>query len=155
MPESRSSPLPPKPTLRRFLTRSEAAILLGMVAVISSLFLTWRVQKPEMLSAGFPLALHIENLSVQHNGFGANCAAPLTLCAALCACTLMWDITPKNRLALSAVGGSGAFTCVIIALTRFALLPGVVLGLIGAGLLLFGVVDRYQRAEADGAVKDP
>ena len=148
MPESRSSPLPPKPTLRRFLTRAEAAILMGMVAVISSLFLTWRVQKPELLSTAFPLgAVHIENLSVQHNGFGANCAAPLTLCAALCACTLMWDITPKNRLALSAAGGAGAFACVIIALTRFALLPGVILGLVGGGLLLFGVVDRYQRAE--------
>lgn len=148
MPELRPSPSPEPLPLRRFLTRSEAAILMGMVAVISSLFLTWRVQKPELSSAAFPLgAVHIENLSVQHNGFGANCAGPLTICAALCACTLLWEISPKNRLALSAVGGAGAFACVIIALTRFALLPGVCLGLIGGGLLLFGVLDRYLRAE--------
>ena len=146
MPASRSSPTFQTKPMRRFLTRSEAAVLIGMVAVISSLFLTWRVQKPEQLPT-FPVgAVHMERLSVQHNGFGANCAGPLTICAALCACTLLWDLTPSNRLALSIVGGAGAFACVIIALTHFALLPGVGIGLIGGGLLLFGVVDRYLRA---------
>ena len=147
MPGSRSSSAPVAPPMRRFLTRAEAAILIGMVAVISSLFLTWRIQKPEALPT-LPIgSVHIENLSVQHNGFDPALCGPLTICAALCACTLLWDITPKNRLALSSVGGAGAFACVIIALTRFALLPGVCMGLIGGGLLLFGIVDRYLRAE--------
>ena len=145
MPGPRSSPLTPQTPMRRLFTRSEAAILVGMVAIVFSLFLTWRIQKPEQLSS-FPIgAVHIENISVQHSGFEAG--GPLTICAALCACTLLWDITPQNRLPLSIVGGAGAFACVIIALTRFALLPGVGVGLLGGALLLFGVVDRYLRAE--------
>ncbi len=139
------------PAMRRFLTRAEAAILLGMVTVISSLFLTWKVQRPEQFPT-FPVgAVHVESLTVQHNGFGAGCALPLTICAALCACTLLWDATARNRIALAAVGGAGAFACVIIALTRFALLPGVVVGLIGGVLLCLGVADRCLRAEPSPA----
>jgi hypothetical protein len=140
MPSVPQTPFEHAP-MRRFLSRSEAAILIGMVMVVSSLFLEWRRQVPD-LGAFAATALHIEKLSVSHNGFGAGVATPLTVCAVLCALTLLWEVTEQNRIALGVAAGAGGLACVVVALTRFALLPGMLLGLTGGALLLFGAIDR-------------
>lgn len=127
--------------MRRFLSRAEAAILIGMVIVVSSLFLEWRRQVPD-LGAFAAAALHIEKRSVSHNGFDVGVYAPLTVCSALCALTLLWEVTEQNRIALGVAAGAGGMACVVVALTRFALLPGMLLGLAGGILLLYGAIER-------------
>ncbi len=127
---------------RRLLARAEAVTLGGMVLVVSSLFFLWEKRLsdvPPALQAG---ALRVESLTVPLDGFGARVAAPLTICAVLCASTLLWDATEKNRMALGAAGGAGGLACVVIALTRFAPLPGILLALAGGALLLWGAIER-------------
>lgn len=127
---------------RRLLARAEAVTLGGMILVVASLFFLWEKRLsdvPPALQAG---ALRIESLTVPLDGFGARVAAPLTICAVLCAATLLWDATEKNRMALGAAGGAGGLACVVIALTRFAPLPGVLLTLAGGALLLWGAIER-------------
>ena len=126
----------------RGLPRAEALTLSGMGLVVGSLFLLWEQRLgavPPLLQAG---ALRVESLTVPLNGFGAHVAAPLTICAVLCAATLLWEANDKNRLALGAVGMAGGLACVVIALTRFALLPGVLIALAGGALLLWGAIQR-------------
>ena len=133
-----------KKTLRRhFPLRGEIAILAGMVLVVVSLFLAWTQEKPDI--GGYQaFALHVEGAMVPHSGFGTTLWVPLTVCAVLCASTLLWTVTPQNRLALSATAGAGGLACMVIALSHFALLPGLLLGLTGSVLLLFGALDRYN-----------
>lgn len=128
----------------RFPLRAEFAILIGMVLVVASLFMTWAQEKPD-LSGYQALAVHVEGAMVQQRGFGTPVWIPLTVCAIVCGSTLLWNITAQNRLALSAIAGAGGLACLVIALSRFALLPGLLLGLTGSAFLLFGAIDRYTR----------
>lgn len=130
-------------SLRYFPLRGEIAIVSGMVLVVVSLFLAWTQEKPDI--GGFQaFALHVEGAMVRHSGFGTTIWIPLTVCAVLCASTLLWNVTPQNRLALSAVAGASGMACMVIALSHFAMLPGLLLGLTGSALMLFGALDRYN-----------
>ncbi len=147
---SRATEAPVETPTRKLLTRSEASILGGMALAVISLFQTWREQVPEIPAALSASAMHLERFIVFHNGFGAGVAGPMTVCAVLCASTLFWEMTERNRMALTAVAGAGAFACVVIPLARFALLPGLLLGLTAGLLLMFGTLDRYKYQEKSG-----
>jgi hypothetical protein len=117
--------------------------LIGMVLVVFSLFFTWQ-HIPLDVSKLPPGAMLIEKGGVYRTGMSQPWLAyTLTLCAALC--SLSWLMTPtrQTRLPLNVLQVACGLACFMIALTRFALLPGVLLGLIGGALLTLGAVDRF------------
>jgi hypothetical protein len=137
----------PQPNQKRhFLTRAEMATLLGMLLVMSSLFFTWERQTFSPSQALPPNALFVSLTSLSRSGFGTSVRWPLTVCSILCALLLLWPPTPQNRLPMAVAQGACGIACLVIALSKLALLPGVLLGLIGGALLTFGAVDRFTYA---------
>jgi hypothetical protein len=135
---------PPADTaFRRFLTRAETAILIGMVLCVFSLFLPWEQYKMEPRSV--PALVTVLPV-ITRNGFATSTWLPITLCAAFSSLLLMWTPDEKTRLPLALAQGACGLTCVILTLTHAALLPGVLIGLIGGILLTFGAVDRFTHA---------
>jgi hypothetical protein len=145
LPDQNSSDQPAP--LRRFLTRAEAATLIGMVLIVFSLFLTWeRIPLP---SGGVPppgSALLVSG-GLTRTGFATSARIPLTVCAVVCSLLLLWTPTARTRLPLAVVQGACGIACLVMALTRLALLPGVLVGLVGGALLTFGAIDRYTAFE--------
>lgn len=129
---------------RRLLTRAEAAVLLGMLLVVGSLFLTW---ESHTLTVPLP-ALLAGKQEWRRNGFGTTAWQPLTLCSVLAATLLMWTVSPRNRLPVLLTQIACGLSCVVIALARFALLPGVLIGLTGGALLMAGALDRFLNTES-------
>ena len=143
--------LPPaeKSRARRIVPRAEALTLGGMILVVCSLFLLWEKHLADVPPIFQASALRVESLTVPYDGFKARVAVPLTVCAVLCAATLLWEVNENNRMALNAVGLAGGLACVVIALARFALLPGVLTALAGGALLLWGAIERGTPRKAE------
>lgn len=125
-----------------FLTRAEFATLLGMILVVFSLFLAW--ERPPLHAPLPQPSLYME--MKPRTGLGSPVMWPLLICAVLCGATLLWTPSEKTRLPISAVQGAGGLACLVIALTRLSLLPGLLVGLVGAALLVFGAIDRFSTA---------
>ena len=129
---------------RRLPTRSETATLLGMVLAIGSLFLVWeRVTPPKELAVLPPLYAN-----PVRTGFQTNAHWPLTVCACICGLMLLWTPGQKSRLPLLFMQSLCGLLCLMIPLNQFresgfAPLPGVIVGLFGGALLLFGAMDRF------------
>ena len=133
-------PPPAETAFRRFLTRAETAILIGMVLCVFSLFLPWEQYKLE--TPPVPAMVTISPV-ITHKGFAMAAWLPMTLCAAFSSFLLIWTPDEKTRLPIALAQGACGLTCVILALTHAALLPGVLIGLIGGILLTFGAIDRF------------
>ena len=144
-------PLPPAnrdSAFRRLLTRAEAETLLGMLLVVCSLFLAWGREDltPELKRLGLSGAVFAGGLNPTHGGFFyPSVCWPLLGGALLCGVALLWSPEEKTRLPISAVHGACALACLLIALVHFALLPGALLGILGAALLVLGAIDRTMR----------
>lgn len=124
--------------MRRFLNRAEAAILLGMILVVLSLFLAW---KREAVSV--PLPAVFAGTTVR-TGLGlATVFWPLLLCSSVSSALLLWPPDSRARSGFFMVQLVCGLTCMVVTLTHMALLPGVLVALVGSSLLLFGAVDRY------------
>jgi hypothetical protein len=80
---------------------------------------------------------------ITRKGFATAAWLPMTLCAAFSSLLLMWTPDEKTRLPIALAQGACGLTCVILALTHAAPLPGVLIGLIGGILLTYGAVDRF------------
>ncbi len=134
-------------SVKGLMTRAEAATLAGMLLVQCSLFLTWSRVTPRDQALLAAAALYRSpQMTLLHDGFQAQVWMPLTLCAALGCATLLWRVTPMTRLPLAAVQGACALACLVIALVRFAPLPGVLVALCGGALLTYGAIERYRVA---------
>jgi hypothetical protein len=134
---------------KAFMTRAEAVTLLGMLLVVASLFLTWAHVTPRDQALLTAASLYRSpQVVLERNGFHAELWQVLTLCAALSSATLLWTATPQRRLPLAAVQGAGALSCLVVALTHFALLPGALLALCGGALLTYGAIDRYSGVDS-------
>lgn len=72
---------------------------------------------------------------------------PIVICGVGCGILLLWTPNLKNRLTIGVGQGVMAATCLIVALARFSILPGLLMGLIGGALMTFGAVDRYTASE--------
>ena len=153
-------PLPPakRPStsdtaFRRLLTRAEAETLLGMLLVVCSLFLAWGREDltPALRRLGLSGAVFAGGLNPTHSGFFyPSVCWPLLTGAILCGAALLWPPDGKTRLPVSVIQGACALACLLIALVHFALLPGALLGVLGAALLVLGALDRIIRpAETD------
>ncbi|HZT40800.1 MAG TPA: hypothetical protein VFA07_01355 [Chthonomonadaceae bacterium] len=142
-------PSPAETAFRRLLTRAEAETLLGMLLVVCSLFLAWGRENltPELKRLGLSGAVFAGGLSPTHSGFFyPSLCWPLLGGAILCGASLLWPPEGKTRVPVSAVHGACALACLLIALIHFALLPGALLGVLGAALLTLGAIDRYVHA---------
>ena len=141
---------PPPPSLRRFMSRSEAVTLGGMVVTVFSLFLTWRVIGPpdDALAQSSLLKLY-----TFESGFNLRLHWPLLGGAVLSSLALLWPLNEKNRLPLACLQCAGGLICFLIALRFLALQPGVLLGVLGGAMLIFGAVDRFSAStEPDGVL---
>jgi hypothetical protein len=137
---------PAESAFRRFLTRAETAILIGMVLCVFSLFLPWEQYKLE--TPAVPAIAVIQPV-ITRKGFATAAWLPMTLCAAFSSLLLLWTPDEKTRLMLALAQGACGLACVILALTHAALLPGVLVGLIGGILLTYGAVDRFTHPPPD------
>lgn len=125
--------------MMRVITRAESLTLVGMVTTIGSLFLPWtKVPVASLLPLG---ALYAQPL-VARSGFAVGVHWPLTLGALLCGACLLWTPDGRHRTTLVFAQAAGALTCLVLALTRFALLPGPLVALVAAILLGLGAVER-------------
>lgn len=125
--------------MRRFLSRAEAAILLGMILVVLSLFLVWKRE-----SVSVPLPAVFAGTAVR-TGLGLSMVFwPLLLCSAVSSALLLWAPDDRTRSGFFVVQLACGLTCMVVTLVHMALLPGVLVALVGSGLLLFGAVDRYR-----------
>jgi len=132
-----------------FMTRAEIVTLLGMLLVVASLFLTWKRVTPQDQALLGTMALYRSpQVIMDRNGFQVQVWQVLTLCAAVSCSTLLWANTPETRLSLGAVQGASALACLVIALTHFTLLSGVLVALCGGALLTFGAIDRFGVSHA-------
>ncbi len=134
---------PAPPNMRRFMSRGEAAILLGMALTVFSLFFYWsRLSLPANVVPG---AMFM-NLQTKRTGFASPVRWPLTLCATLCGAVLLWVPTERTRLPLAVVQAASGLACGILIVTHFEMLPGVFIALAGAALMVFGAMDRLNDA---------
>lgn len=125
--------------MTRGIGRMEALTLIGMVTAIGSLFLPWaRVPVASVLPLG---ALYAQPL-VARSGFAVGVHWPLTLGALLCGACLLWTPDARNRAILTIAQIAGALTCLVLALTHFASLPGPLVALVAAALLSIGAAER-------------
>ena len=129
---------------RKVAIRGDLITLLGMTLVIGSLFLTW-----ERLNFGdgkslVPGAFFSTPMLIVHTGFGISERYWLISCALLSGLLLLWTPNQKTRASLAMVQGACGLACLTIALRKFALLPGTLMGFVGSVALLLGGLDRYQ-----------
>jgi hypothetical protein len=146
---SADSETPPSAAFRRFLTRGEAATLVGMLLVVFSIYLVW--ERYAMPANVMPLAgsMYMSPQGITRTG---QALPPLTRwmlvgCAVACGALLLSTPTARTRLPLAVVQGACALTCVIVPLAwlaRFALQSGILVALIGGLLLTFGALDRLS-----------
>ena len=131
---------PPSASFRRLLTRAEALTLLGMILCIFSLFLAWPVP---LLPSSLPVPAIV--ISMTRTGAGIpGVRWPVTACAILSGLMLAFPPTPASRIPMAVVQGLCGLVCFVIALTHFAIQPGVLIDLVGGALLTFGAVDRFS-----------
>ena len=145
MPEQLNSPS--KSNMKRFLSRAEAVTLTGMALCVFSLFLTWRVTGPR--GAGISPDAMVK-FELYENGFQVGLHWILLAGAALSCAGLLFEINRKNRLPLVLLQGAGGLFCFLIGLRYLAPLPGVLLDIAGAALLVFGAVDRFSASQEPG-----
>src|SRR5581483_4023776 len=122
MPPSAGSKPPTATAFRRFLTRGEAATLIGMLMVIFSLYLIWEYHAVEAGPLPAVSGLFAELKPIPRTGQ----ALPKSI---------RWTLI-----------GSG-LVCVIIPLSwlaRFGLQPGIAVALLGGILLVFGALERLN-----------
>lgn len=138
---------------RSFLTRSEIAILIGMVTCIGSLFLTWRrLPISPSLIRSMPTALVVNVPTDQPvNGFEMPLHTPLALCAVFCGLGLLIQPKVQNRAQWTAAQVISAAICLLLPIVRFALQPGVMVALLGGGLILFGTLKRFGNLDTPQA----
>lgn len=137
---------------RKLVTPAEAATILGMVTVIFSLFLTWERRSFSVAGAlPIPAVYGSATAEVLLAGNGTTARWPMMICAFVSCGMLIWPVNARSRFSIAVVQGASSLACLIIPLTRLTLLPGVVLGLIGGGLLVAGAIDRVRAIEQTGA----
>ncbi len=129
--------------LRRFLTRGEALTLVGMLFAVSSLFLVWKQVDSGSLNIPVP-AVFSDKIFVTQRGIDMIVRWPLLLCATGACATLLTPSTAQNRLTLLIMQLTFSIAVCVMALTHFALRPGIVVALIGGVLLIWGAIDRYN-----------
>lgn len=147
MPVQPSAERPPESEimLRRFLNRAEAVTLLGMILVVASLFLVWKRINLDLQNQPVP-ALFV-NWSKDHTGLSLPAIFwPLLMGASLSSLVLLWTPNEQTRLPFFVMQLAFGLTCFVVSLTHFAILPGVLVALVGSTLLLFGAVDRYMHS---------
>jgi hypothetical protein len=134
---------------RPFLTRAELATLIGMTLCVASLFLIWKRQPiDQTLIHSMPATLVLNvpaDLPVK--GFDLPLHWPLTFCAVFCGVGLLILPKPQNRSRWAVVHLLSATVCLLLPLIRFALQAGVLVGLLGGSLLLFGALERFGIGE--------
>ncbi len=138
---------PADSSMKRFLTRAEAVTLIGMALTVFSLFLVWRVSG---LPGGVASPEAIARFELRENGFNLGLHWILLFGGVLSSVGLLFQPNPKNRLPLACVQGAGGLICFLTALRYFAPLPGVLLGILGGAMLVFGAVDRFSAAQEPG-----
>ncbi len=133
--------------LQRFLSRGEAATLIGMLAAIFSLFLPWESHViPANMILPLP-AVYSHPLSITYHGISTVIRWPITICSVGCGLMLLWTPDHSNRRLIGAGQGLMGAVCFLIALARFSMLSGVLVGLAGGALMIYGAVDRYTAAD--------
>ncbi len=129
--------------LRRFLSRGEVMTLVGMLLAVSSLFLVWK--QVDSGSIGIPMpTVFSEKVFVTQRGIDMIVRWPLLLCATGACATLLTQTTAQNRMTLFIMQLTFSIAVCVMALTHFALRPGIVVALLGGGLLIIGAIDRYN-----------
>ena len=129
----------PNPAMRRLLTRAEALTLLGMIMCIVSLFLAW----PVALEGKLPMQPLV--ISLTRTGAAIKLVRwPITVAAILSGLLLAFPSSASNRIPMAVVQGLCGLVCFVIALTHFAIQPGVLVDLVGGALITFGAVDRFS-----------
>jgi hypothetical protein len=126
-------------SFRRFLSRAEALTLLGMILCIVSLFLAWPVPLEGKLPAT-PLVISL----TRTGAYLPLVRWPVTAGAILSGLLLAFPPSRNNRMPMAALQGLGGLVCFVIALTHFAIQPGVLVDLLGGALITFGAVDRFS-----------
>ena len=137
-------PPSPRVSLNRFITRAEAMTLLGMIVCVSSLFLAWPAKNNLVAAAAAAAAIHLD-LTLRGQSI-PEVRWPIFICAIACGATLLFSADAKSRTPIAVFQGLCGLVCFVTALTHFALLPGVIAGVIGGSLLTFGAIDRYNPA---------
>ena len=130
---------------RRLPTRAQGVTLLGMVLTIGSLFLAW--ERISLTPEQRMLPTYYSATNITNTGLQTAAHWPLTLCAIACGLSLLWTPAGNARLPLLFTQGLGGMFCLLIPLRQFvqsgyAPLPGVIVGMFGGSLLLFGAFDR-------------
>ncbi|HZO90185.1 MAG TPA: hypothetical protein VFB38_17795 [Chthonomonadaceae bacterium] len=149
MPPSAGSKPPTATAFRRFLTRGEAATLIGMLMVIFSLYLIWEYHAVEAGPLPAVSGLFAELKPIPRTGQALPKSIRWTLIgsALLCGALLLWPPNEKTRLPLAVLNGACGLACVIIPLSwlaRFGLQPGIAVALLGGILLVFGALERLN-----------
>src|SRR5262245_60435818 len=98
-PSPANSPPSSGTSLRRFLSRAEAMTLLGMIACIASLFLSW----PAPVVGDLPSLVDYRDITSRYTMMGQSFSGvnwPVKICAIAGGATLLLAANAKTRLPL-------------------------------------------------------
>jgi hypothetical protein len=135
-----------------------------MLAAIGSLYLAWeRHEIPQHERMPIPGAYYTNMAHLPGHydviGFHTTAHWPIALFALGCASSLLFRVSAANRSALSLVQGACSLLVFVIALhwfqmSGFAPLPGVLLALCAALMLVYATLDRFadNREEGKGGI---
>ncbi len=148
---------------RRYPPRADLLTLAGMLAAIGSLYLAWErhdIQQHERMPIPGAYYTNIEHQPGHYDVIGFHTSAhwPMTIFALGCASALLFKVSTANRSALSLVQGACSLFVFVIALhwfqlSGFELLPGVLMALCAAFVLVYATLDRLSRT-GDGEQRE-
>ncbi len=151
MPFSSINPEPP-PAERRFLSRADAFLLIGMAALSVSLFLVWK-REPVAIPPGAQAFLVTEQYLVRR-GFDLPQWGWMLGCGVACNLFLLFDPTPKNRNLLAILQSVAGLGAALLALRYVSGEVGAIVGLGGGLLLAWGALNRYQEITQSGEAQE-
>ncbi len=153
---------------RRYPPRADLLTLAGMLASVGSLYLAWErhtISQHERMPIPGAYYTNFEHQPGHYDVIGFHTSAhwPITIFAMGCASGLLFRVSAANRNVLSLVQGACSLMVFIVALhwfqlSGFALLPGVILALCAALVLVYATLDRFSGTGAgeqrDGGTKE-
>lgn len=136
----------PHQQFHRFISRADALTLLGMVILISSLFLVWK-QTTLPIAPGAAIAYISSNVRLVERGYSLPDWSLMVFCAVACNICLLCTITPRNRYPLSLIHGVFGVGGFLLILRYLSPQIGAIVGAGAGALLAWGAVERFQESK--------
>ena len=129
--------------LRRNM-RADLFVVIGMCMIVASLFLTWERYHYTPSGAAALGTMYLHSLEVLRTGFSIPEKFWLITLPLVSGFLLIFTPNAKTSKLICGLMVACGVGCFVIAIRRFALLPGAITGFLGALTLLIGSIERYQ-----------